>query len=144
MVVDDAEQVVGQRRRQVVVAGERNVTVDRVQEPQRAVDGVVLRAAGVGRVRQHPLRERLRRPEQQAASLVDAAGGQQQPLVGGHGVAGPVAEPRVAGDDGGTLDDQLVRGQGELCAGLVLGSRGGDDHPRPVRGPGDDGRGCRR
>ena len=76
-----------------------------------AVGGVVLERARVGRVGEHPLAERRRRAPQQLAPLVGPAGLEQQPLVRGHRVARPLAEPGVAGDDGRPGDDELVGGE---------------------------------
>ena len=72
----------------------------RVDEPERAVDRVVLERAGVGRVREHPLGDRRGRRAQHLAALVVPVRRQVEPLVRGHQVARPLAEPRVAGDRG--------------------------------------------
>ncbi len=98
------------------------MAVDGVHEPQRAVGGVVLQGAGVGRVGQHALGDRAAGPQQRSAALVVAAGGEEQALVRGHRVARPLAEPRVAGRGGGPAgggDDELVGGEHELRLHVV-------------------------
>ena len=78
----------------------RDVPPERVEEPERAVDRVVLERPGVGGVREHPLGDGRGRAPQHLAALVGAAGREEQALVRGHQVARPLAEPRVAGDRG--------------------------------------------
>ena len=137
VVVDDAEQVVGQLGGRSSSPVTRNVPVDRVQEPQRAVDGVVLRAAGVGGVRQHPLRQRRRRPH--AAARVPRRRGRWPGAAPRRRSWCRGTSRRTTGSRrrrSGPVDDELVRGQRELRAGLVVGSaRRAMTSPSPGRGP---------
>ncbi len=76
-----------QRGGEVEVPGRRDMTVDGVGEPQRGVGGVVFGCAGVGGVGQHSLGDgRGVRPQQRLA-FGGPAGGEEQPLIRGHGVA---------------------------------------------------------
>ena len=69
---------------EVVVTGDRDVAAERVDEPERAVGGVVLERARVGRVREHPLGEGRGRASQRPAPLLEPAGGEEQALVRRH------------------------------------------------------------
>src|SRR2546423_4345972 len=91
---------------EVPVAGYRQVVVQRLEEPEGRVDGVVLGdlARIVKRVRQHALIEIVDKRLQDLARLVGKAGGQRQPTQSDHGVPPPVSEPWVAGDDGPLLN----------------------------------------
>ena len=102
---------------ELVVAGDGRLPADGVDEPQRAVDGVVLERAGVGGVREHPLRHRRRGRAQHLAALVVAVGREVEAFVRRHQVARPLAEPRIAGDRcraGRGRDRELVGGEHEL------------------------------
>ena len=88
-----------------------DVAVQRVHEPQGSIDRVVHERANVGGVRQHALRHRGRCTEEHLAALVGTSGTQEQPLVRGEQVPGPLAEPRVAGHrrrPRRSSDDELV------------------------------------
>ncbi len=72
--VDDLEQRRCQFRGEIEVAGALDMTADRLQEPERAVDRVVLERPGVGRVREHALAHRRGVAEPQSAPLVGSVG----------------------------------------------------------------------
>ena len=125
-----------------------DVAAQRVQEPQGGVDGVVLERPDVGGVGQHALGDSARRPDQDRTALVRSTRAQEQPLVGGEQVAGPLAEPRVAGHRRGPargLDDEPVRGHGQDPVDVVVPSPGPPCQVlRPRAGGGDDGSGALR
>ena len=121
-----------------------------MQEPQRSVSRVVLGAPRVRCVRQHPLGQGGGVALEQLAAFVGPSGLEEQSLVRGHGVAGPCAEPRVAGDDVGTVrgvDDERVGGQQQRRVDLVARAAlnvAGDDrvqlvHLEPVEHATRDG-----
>ena len=70
--------------------------------PERCVHRVVLgRLARIGKaVGQHPFGHRARPLEQNAAGVVQPAGGEAEPAQRDERVAAPVAEPRIASDHG--------------------------------------------
>ncbi len=105
-----------------VVAGDGDVAVDRVDEPERAVDRVVLERSGVGRVREHALGDGRGGRPQHLASLVVAVRREVEALVRGHQVARPLAEPRIPRDGGRPPaggDRELVGREHELRVDLV-------------------------
>ncbi len=130
MRLDDCQQPRHELGGEVDVTRPLDVAADGVQEPQRPVGGVVLERAGVCRVREHALAQRGRVAQQEPPALVLAPGLEEQALVGGHRVSRPVAEPRVARDDGRPGDDELVGGESEQGARLVHGSRSPHECPR--------------
>ena len=96
VVLDDLLDDRGELVAQVGVAGRRDVAVERVEEPERAVDRVVLERAGVRRVGEHP-------SETVAADVSSTSRpssvrfvARVEPLVGGHQVARPLPEPGIA------------------------------------------------
>ena len=132
-------------------AGGGQVVVHRHDVPQRRVHAVVLGAVALLHepVRQHPLRD-LRRPgEQDVAGLIEPAVGDAEAAQGDEGVAAPVREPRVAGDD--RSDPRRgARGRHRRHGRAGRGRRVGVPPPRrgaaaPVRShPGSPPRSCRR
>ena len=69
VVVDDLADDRRELAAEIVVAGRGDVAVERVHEPERPVDRVVLQRAGVGGVRQHPLGHGRGRGSQHLAAL---------------------------------------------------------------------------
>jgi hypothetical protein len=69
-------------------------------EPERGIDGVELRRLARVReaVRQHALRDAARPLEQDVARRLDAAGGEAEAPHRDEGVAPPVGEPGIAGE----------------------------------------------
>ena len=132
-MVDNRPHSGEQSAAEIVIAGTLDVTPDGVQEPERTVDRVVLGVSGVGSVGEHPFGHRLARGEQQLASFICATGLKKQPFVGRHGVAGPVAEPRISGDDGRLrrTHDELVGGMGERLVDPVRSRRLPADRGEP-------------
>ena len=104
-------------------SGGLEVAVDRVEEPEGGVGGVVealLLALGE-HVGDQAVADVVGEGAEDVAGLRGAAGGQGQPFEADHRVAAPVGEPVVAGDDGADL---LAGGVG---AGGVLDAAGGRD-----------------
>lgn len=104
------------------------VGADRFEVPQGGIGGVVLRhVAAVGEaVRQHALVEIPGEGGQDATGHLEPSGRQRETGQRDHGVASPVAEPRVAGDHRPTLgtvgeraaDDELIGRVNQLLDGL--------------------------
>ena len=100
----------GARRPRVAAAGSSSAArsaspvavtcrLDRVQEPQRARRRCCTRSGRCRRCwRASPRTASPAYAAQQLPALVGPAGGEEQPLVGGHRVPRPGPEPRVAGD----------------------------------------------
>ena len=123
VVVDDLLEHGRELGAEVVVAGHRDVAVERVDEPERPVDRVVLERARCRPCSRACPRRRWR-PTCAAPRGPRRArfGGEVEPLVRGHQVARPLAEPRVAGDRGRPAagrDRELVGGEHELRVDLV-------------------------
>ena len=95
------------------------MAADRVQEPEGRVSCVVFDSCGIAGVDEHALRERPRRSEQQRSSLGLAPGLEEEAFVRGHRVAGPIAEPRVAGDDRRARHDELIRRHRQETSGFI-------------------------
>ncbi len=134
-LIDDRSQLVPE----VVVAGHGDVPVDRVDKPERPVDGVVLERAGVRGVREHPLGDGRGGRAQDLAALVPAVRAQVEAFVRRHQVARPLAEPGVAGDRGRPSlgpDRELVRGEHEPGIDRVRRARAAQHlaSARPRRG----------
>ena len=130
------------RLQRYAVAGGLEVAVDGVEEPERGVGGVVeslLLALGE-EVGDEAVADVVGEGAEDVAGLAVPAGAEGQPLQADHGVAAPVGEPVVAGDDGahlvagragagrlldaaGRRDDELVGRQHQLAgqAGARLG-----------------------
>ena len=131
---DDVRQRGSQLAAEVLVTRHLDVAAERVNEPERAVDGVVLERPGVGGVREHPAGERRRRTSQRLATLLGPAGREEQPLVRRHQVARPLAEPRVPGDRSRpvVLDHELVRREHELLVDRARDARPPDEPRRSL------------
>ena len=88
------------RRSVVAVAGGLDVAVERVEEPERRVGGVVepLVLALGEQVGDQAVADVVGEGAQDVAGLGVPAGGQRQALEADHRVAAPVGEPVVAGD----------------------------------------------
>ena len=88
------------RRGRIVVAGYGGVGAHGFEEPEGGVDGVVFgRLAGIGEaVGQHALSV-WRAKCAGSPARFRAAGDEGQAGQGDHGVAAPVGEPVIAGDD---------------------------------------------
>ncbi len=132
-----------------VVAGGEQVGARGDEKPERGVGGVV-----VGRCRRRResgwaacLRLALGEGAEDFAGLGETPGGEAEAGQGDHGVAAPVAEPVVAGDDGvqvfAAADDELVGGAHELAFDFAGEARGGDDGLAPG-GLGGEQRGADR
>ena len=125
-VLQDRQQLLDER----VVAGDGVVAVQRVEEPERRVGGVVQPFALAFRehVRDQAVPHVQRERPQDVVRLGVAAGDEGQALEADHRVAAPVGEPRVAGDHRARLGadgvglrvvdgarrrphDELIRGQ---------------------------------
>jgi len=85
--VDDFEQYRREFRGQVEITGALHVAADCLEEPERAVDRVVLERPGVGRIGEHALAHRGRVAGQYPPAFVEAIRLEEQALVRGHRVA---------------------------------------------------------
>jgi len=168
MVLDDLAEGRQEELEGGAVVRGAQVAVEGVEEPEGSVGGVVepLVLALGEHVRDQAVLDVAREHPEDRAGLDVAAGGECEPLQRDHGVAAPVREPVVAGDDGPDLvagglgarqvldatgggDDELVGGEDELGGGAGAGGwRGGLEQPEPalvlgagglVRGEGEDG-----
>ena len=100
------------------------VGVDRVEVPERRIDGVVFRRfATVGKaIRQHALARVSRERSQNRRCVGCAIGRQREAGECDHRVATPVTEPRIPGNNGcavglpvpPSLDNELIGGECEL------------------------------
>ena len=78
--VDDRVERRVELREQIDIAG-RGDMAPHVDEPQRAVGGVVLEPARVGSVGKHALRHRGRRAQEKIAALLGAPRAEEKSLV---------------------------------------------------------------
>ena len=103
--VDDLRQRGKQLRDERKIAGVQQVLMDGMEVPEGGVHRVVLRhhRAVINSVRKpvgkHAPVEVAPKGTQNIGGNRGTAGGQGQPRQGDHGVAPPIAEPRIAGDD---------------------------------------------
>ena len=106
--------------------------LDGVHEPQGRVDGVVLRPRRCRRCwRSIPSDSVAAYAAQQLPALVGAAGRQEQPLVRGHRVARPRAEPRVAGDHVGSRRGATTNASAASASAASHRRRVSRRRPRP-------------
>ena len=84
------------------IAGHCQVAIERVEEPERRVGGVVERRplAFGKQVGDQPVADVVGERAEDVAGLGVPAGGQRQAFEADHGVAAPVGEPVIAGDHG--------------------------------------------
>ena len=102
----------------------REILADGLEIPERGIHGVVFGlAAGVRKiVRQHPAINVARKGKKNPLRNIGAPSRERQSWQRDHGVAAPIAEPVIAGDDAAAvrlfrqaaLDDELVGGEDEL------------------------------
>ena len=109
MVLDDVDELGDQHLEGRGVSGHVHVAVDRVEEPEGGVGGVVepLGPPVGEEVGDQAVADVVGEGAEDVAGLVVPPGRQGQPFEADHGVAAPVGEPVVAGDDGADL---LARG----------------------------------
>ena len=102
MPVDDRRQHREHARQRRTVARGLEVGAPGLQVPERGIHTVVVGpGAGTGKdIRQHALVDEAGEGLENAPRALLAAGGERQPGQGDHGVAAPVAEPRVARNHG--------------------------------------------
>ena len=111
MVLDDVDELGEEHLEGRIVAGDVEVAVDRVEEPEGGV-GRVVEALGLAvgeEVGDQAVADVVGERAEDVAGLVVPAGREGQPFEADHRVAAPVGEPVVAGDDGADL---LARGVG--------------------------------
>ena len=126
---DVRERVVELRADEFVVLSVGHKSAYRFEEPERGIHRVVLGSFTSIRkaVGQHAAIHAGGEGQQNASRGLGTSRGERQAWEGDHGVAPPIAEPRVAGDDGAfgaSAHDELV---GCLHQGLDEGVRGGAD-----------------
>ena len=100
VVIDDVAQHRQQLDQRPPIVGHAQVAIERVEEPQRRVGGVIealVRAFGE-HVRDEAVADVVREHAQDRAGLGVRPGAQRQALERDHRVAAPVREPVVAGD----------------------------------------------
>ena len=133
VALDDVDELRQKRVQQRTVARRREITIERVEQPQRRV-GRVVQAVTIPlgkQVRQQAVANRARERAQDPFRFGRAARQQRQPLEADHRVAAPVREPVIARDHGALFvaggahargfrraadrrHDELVRCQHEL------------------------------
>ncbi len=117
---------------EIVIAGVAQEFMHGMEHPERGVHSIIFgRFAGIGEtIGQHAPIDAVRESSKNVACVIVAAGHERQAGQRDHGVAAPIAEPRVTGDDGfsiGAADDELIGRAGENGGeGIFDGRRAGD------------------
>ena len=86
---------------QLGVAGNPLIPVQRMKVPERRIDSMVERLAlPLGKkIRQQSILDIISKCAQNRARLAVAAGAEGEPFQTDHGIAAPIGEPMVAGND---------------------------------------------
>src|SRR6185312_5841788 len=126
--VDHAEErLVKRRANEREIAGVLEVLANRFEQPERCIGGIVFGGGAAIRetVGKHAAIERSRPGLEELLCKVEAAGDERETGKGNHGVAAPVREPVVAGNDrwvsAGTPDEKCVGGLGQGGAEAISG-----------------------
>ena len=118
---DDVLERRPQCGREIQVAARYEVFLHGIEQPQRRIDGVVFgRGAIIGKaIGQHALADMAGEGAQNARNHIEARSAMHESGQRDHGVAAPVGEPWITGDDGRAEVDaaphqKLIRRAGQL------------------------------